>query len=208
MSDTKQLSERIRPDVEAAPWVIKEVEKLERELAAVTAERDEARKENDTLRGLLGNSAKPCVYCGLPAEDQAKCAHGFPGCARSDDQMLSKHFAAGYHAEVAEARVAELERVLNRVTTLPAQPVAYVLCKKHWLTAMPKIKLVSKDTPGARAVFLHPPGEYKRGLADAVEIISDREAQLDYLTDPQRTAEDELNHVAELILAKLGDNNG
>ena len=25
-------------------------------------------RENDTLRGLLGNSAKPCPYCGLAAE--------------------------------------------------------------------------------------------------------------------------------------------
>jgi hypothetical protein len=73
-------------------------------------QRDELEAENNTLRGLLGNSAHPCTYCGLPAADQAKCARGFPGCARADDQMLSAHFAAGYAAEEAEKESAELRR--------------------------------------------------------------------------------------------------
>lgn len=63
--------------------------------------------ENNTLRGLLGNSALPCPYCGLAAEDQGKCEHGFPGCASADDQMLSKHFADGYRADQAEAALRE-----------------------------------------------------------------------------------------------------
>lgn len=67
-----------------------------------------ATKENDTLRGLLGNSAKDCVYCGLPATDQAKCRYGFPGCSRADDQMLNKHFADGYRADCAEQEVKRL----------------------------------------------------------------------------------------------------
>lgn len=66
-------------------------------------------KENNTLRGLLGNSAKPCSYCGLAAEDQAKCERGFPGCARADDQMLSQHFADAYRAEKAERERDEAE---------------------------------------------------------------------------------------------------
>lgn len=45
----------------------------------------EARSENDTMRGLLANSALDCVYCGLPVADIGKCASGFPGCARADD---------------------------------------------------------------------------------------------------------------------------
>ena len=73
------------------------------------------KKENDTLRGLLGNSAKPCPYCGLAAEDQAKCASGFPGCARADDQQLSSHFADAYRAERAEAALAESERKCERL---------------------------------------------------------------------------------------------
>ena len=71
------------------------------------------KKENDTLRGLLGNSAKPCPYCGLAAEDQAKCASGFPGCARADDQQLSSHFADAYRAERAEAALAECRSKLE-----------------------------------------------------------------------------------------------
>ncbi len=61
--------------------------------------REAAEAENNTLRALLGNSAKPCTYCGLPAEDQGKCQYGFPGCMRADDQQLSKHFADGWAAE-------------------------------------------------------------------------------------------------------------
>ena len=76
----------------------------------LSAEVERVAKENDTLRGLLGNSAKPCPYCGLAAEDQAKCASGFPGCARADDQMLSKHFADVYRAERAEAERDALKR--------------------------------------------------------------------------------------------------
>jgi hypothetical protein len=69
----------------------------------------ELENENNTLRGLLGNSAKPCPYCGLAAEDQGMCSRGFPGCARADDQMLSKHFADAYALQQAEARIKELE---------------------------------------------------------------------------------------------------
>lgn len=67
--------------------------------------------ENNVLRGLLGNSAKPCPYCGLAAEDQAKCAKGFPGCDRADDQQLSKHFADGYRADQAEAEIERLRKL-------------------------------------------------------------------------------------------------
>lgn len=70
-------------------------------------------KENNTLRGLLGNSAKDCVYCGLPAKDQAKCKSGFPGCARADDQSLSEHFAAGYDLMNAEKHIKEQEQELS-----------------------------------------------------------------------------------------------
>lgn len=85
----------------------------ERELLGAIPDtiRDELRRlraENDTLRGLLGNSSKDCVYCGLPAAEQAKCAHGFPGCPRGDDQMLSKHFADGYWLEQQEKELVRL----------------------------------------------------------------------------------------------------
>ena len=34
------LSDRIRPNIEAAPWVVEEIAKLEQQLATITAERD------------------------------------------------------------------------------------------------------------------------------------------------------------------------
>lgn len=42
-------------------------------------------EENDKLRGLLAQGKGDCVYCSLSAADIAKCASGFPGCARMDD---------------------------------------------------------------------------------------------------------------------------
>lgn len=52
------LSERLRPDVEAAPWVIKEVKKLEEELDAAWMAVDLVKKENaqliDALRKVQG----------------------------------------------------------------------------------------------------------------------------------------------------------
>jgi hypothetical protein len=44
------LRARIRPNIEAAPWVIDELTEIECELAAVTAERDELL---DLMRDLL-----------------------------------------------------------------------------------------------------------------------------------------------------------
>jgi len=96
---------------------------LRTQLADVTIERDTARKDNDVLRGLLGNSAKDCPYCGLPAAEQAKCGRGFPGCARADDQQLSQHFADGYFAkeyererDTALANIAMLREALEGLT--------------------------------------------------------------------------------------------
>lgn len=47
------LSNRLRPDVEAAPWVIKEVIKLEEELDAAWIAVDLVKKENERLREAL-----------------------------------------------------------------------------------------------------------------------------------------------------------
>lgn len=43
------LSERLRPEVEAAPWVIEEVKKLEEELDAAWMAVDLVKKENTQL---------------------------------------------------------------------------------------------------------------------------------------------------------------
>ena len=84
------------------------LDSLHRALTAERAARERAEAENDTLRGLLGNSGKPCAHCGLPVERWGECAHGFPGCARADDAQLSDLFAV--RAEIAEA---EAERNLT-----------------------------------------------------------------------------------------------
>ena len=63
------------------------------------------RRENDYLRALCGNSDKACVYCGLGAEEQGRCAHGFPGCARGDDQMLCREVGAAMERDALRALV-------------------------------------------------------------------------------------------------------
>ena len=47
------LSDRLRPDVEASPWVIKEVKKLEEELDAAWMALGLVQKENARLREAL-----------------------------------------------------------------------------------------------------------------------------------------------------------
>ena len=74
---------------------------------------EELEKENDVLRGLLGNSAKDCPYYGLPAKDQGRCDRGFPGCARADDQQLHQFFADNYRAEMCEKEVSDLRAKLD-----------------------------------------------------------------------------------------------
>jgi hypothetical protein len=54
--------------------------------------------ENAALRGIVANADIPCVYCGLPKDDWAKCASGFPGCARMNDAQN----APGYEEKLNE----------------------------------------------------------------------------------------------------------
>jgi hypothetical protein len=58
-------------------------------LTRTDGERARLRKENDYLRGVVGNGNYACVYCGLSREDMAKCPSGFPGCARADDILCA-----------------------------------------------------------------------------------------------------------------------
>jgi len=46
------LSDRIRPNCEAAPWVVEEVKKLERDNAALRQERDSYRFRSEQIWGL------------------------------------------------------------------------------------------------------------------------------------------------------------
>lgn len=56
---------------------------------------DERAAEITRLRAALAASELPCQYCTLSKEDWAKCASGFPGCARADDAMGCPHLGAG-----------------------------------------------------------------------------------------------------------------
>lgn len=75
-------------------------------------ERDVARRENDILRGVLSRAALPCVYCGL--EDMAKCASGFPGCARADDMICGGEEVAMRMAMQNRSMRKCLESILER----------------------------------------------------------------------------------------------
>jgi len=59
------LSDRLRPDVEASPWVIKEVKKLEEELDAAWMALGLVQKENTRLREALER-----IYNGEPDPDE------------------------------------------------------------------------------------------------------------------------------------------
>jgi len=65
-------------------------------------QKEETVKENNKLRGLLAAGKGDCIYCGLPAVDMPKCAHGFPGCARADDLAIGlsqdEKFCANFQA--------------------------------------------------------------------------------------------------------------
>ena len=93
------------------------------ELIRVMGERDEALALSDRLRAMLGASNADCVYCTLPAAEQAKCVSGFPGCDRADDQMMCAGFSRSLSAEQkrdearadAERLQGQLERQAARV---------------------------------------------------------------------------------------------
>jgi len=88
--------------VQLTKWIVSETL---RKIENLKSDNAQLHQENDQFRAMLGNSAKPCIYCGLSVKDQMKCESGFPGCARADDQMICPHFAAEMKAE---QRIAEL----------------------------------------------------------------------------------------------------
>lgn len=121
MSDGNYLSDRVRDNIEAAPWVRQEIIAIEAsldgalaEIEALRAEVAKLRSENTTLRALVAAQPTPCVYCGLT--EMSKCASGFPGCARADDLICGEEEA--FKAVVSErntlrAEVARLTAALN-----------------------------------------------------------------------------------------------
>lgn len=79
-------------------------------LAWLMQEWDAALKENSQLRLVLATSNAKCAYCGLPAEEMAKCASGFPGCARGDDMLSGNTPTRQELVAELEAAKADAER--------------------------------------------------------------------------------------------------
>lgn len=80
--------------------IIKAVREYERNMRA------EVSTENDRLRELLASSDADCAYCNLPWAEWSKCASGWPGCARSDDQIAGTGFGTDEWEKKQEARKA------------------------------------------------------------------------------------------------------
>lgn len=84
------------------------------QLEGLRAENEELGAENVRLRAALAQSELPCAYCSLPRGKWAKCASGFPGCARDDDAAGCPHLGASLELDGLRARIAELESQVPR----------------------------------------------------------------------------------------------
>lgn len=73
----------------------------------------ELEAENSRLRAALAVSKDPCVYCSLPAEEMAKCQHGFPGCDRADDMMGCLELGASLERDALKAENARLRECMS-----------------------------------------------------------------------------------------------
>lgn len=80
----------------------------------MATELEELGVENVRLRAALAQSELPCAYCSLPRDKWAKCASGFPGCARADDAAGCPHLGASLELDGLRARIAELESQVPR----------------------------------------------------------------------------------------------
>lgn len=114
--------EQLRRELEIRDTSVAETS---RSLAACISQRDALSKENDFLRAVTGNSDKACVYCGLGADEQGKCASGFPGCARTDDQQLCRELGVAMERDALAARVKVLEEALKTVREIAGNAIPY-----------------------------------------------------------------------------------
>lgn len=73
--------------IAAAPTVFGQAVRALRQVEALERRNERLRAENDRMRYIIASSNLPCLYCGLPGADMAKCPDGFPGCGRADDLM-------------------------------------------------------------------------------------------------------------------------
>jgi hypothetical protein len=81
---------------------------------------EEVVAENTRLRAALAMSERPCTYCSLPANEWAKCADGFPGCARADDANGCPELGASMTSEVLRTAIQSAVRTLLDAVEGPA----------------------------------------------------------------------------------------
>ena len=74
------------------------------------------RAGNTMLRALLPKMGAPCIHCGLT--EMAKCAHGFPGCAKADDLLVGEE--EGWKAAIERMKKAEAENALLKAAVRDA----------------------------------------------------------------------------------------
>lgn len=101
------------------------------------AEIEHLRAENTSLRTLIAVQPTPCVYCGLT--EMAKCASGFPGCARADDLICGEDEA--FKAVVSERN--SLRAEVARLTAACAAKDAALI------KAQADLREVGNDYPGS-----------------------------------------------------------
>lgn len=168
-------------DMSIDDWRVR-YEELDRDAARLRAEWDAALKENSQLRLVLATSNAQCAYCGLPAEEMAKCASGFPGCARGDDMLSDntptrRELVAERDAAQAEAaRAVEALRKLSERVAISAKD-SFGTCDE-WLDSF------RLNFPDECAAY-----------EEAVAVLSASEPALDWLARVKREAARELRIV-------------
>lgn len=81
---------------------------------------EEVVAENTRLRAALAMSERPCAYCSLPADEWAKCASGFPGCARADDANGCPELGASMTSDVMKTAIQSAVKILLDAVEGPA----------------------------------------------------------------------------------------
>ena len=151
-------------------------------LAWLMQEWDAALKENSQLRLVLATSNAKCAYCGLPAEEMAKCASGFPGCARGDD-MLSDNTPTRREL-VAERDVARAERDAAQAEAARAVEALRKLSERVAISAKDSFGTCDEWLDSFRLNFPDECAAYE----EAVAVLSASEPALDWLARVKREA--------------------
>jgi hypothetical protein len=110
-TSTQSLSERLRRIADGA-LEYESDEAVVREAADAIVAKD---AEIARLRAAIAQSKSPCIYCSLPAEEWAKCQHGFPGCDRADDAVGCPELGARLEFAQQSALLAQAAAALEQL---------------------------------------------------------------------------------------------